>query len=205
MNVLHDDYIASAPEYAIPILEKIRKAMHKACPDVVETMKWSNPHYEHNGILGGVAAFKNHVNFGFWLGKRMRDPEGLLEIMGKTEIAVMRFESVDELPSQKTLVAYVEEALRLNEIAAKSPANRKARAEQPAKALSVPGDFASALRKNKTANKTFQNFSPTNRKEYIEWIHDAKREATRERRIVQSVEWIAEGKPRNWKHMKKWS
>ena len=108
----------------------------------------------------------------------------------------MRFESEEDLPSESVLIAYLKEARDLNE-------NAPDRPEEPEPSEdaepTVPGDLAAAIRRNKTAAKTFQNLEPAQRREYVEWIHDAKREATRERRIQQTVEWLAEGKTKGGK------
>jgi uncharacterized protein YdeI (YjbR/CyaY-like superfamily) len=72
-----------------------------------------------------------------------------------------------------------------------------------AKELIVPDYFLKELRRNKAALNTFETFSPSNKKEYVMWITDAKTEETRAKRIEQALEWMEEGKPRNWKYMKK--
>lgn len=203
----HDEYIAAAPEFAQPILEKLRKVVHKACPDVEETIKWSSPHFEHQGILAGMAAFKKHVSFAFWRGKELSDPDGLFEGVGRTNMCALKIEKVADLPPEGVLVRYLKEAIKLNEAAAKAPngkekpAGRKASAKRTVKA---PPDLMAALRKKKRALATFEGFSYSNRKEYVEWVTEAKREATRAKRIEQAVAWMAEGKPRNWKYMKNW-
>lgn len=201
----HDQYIAKAPEFAVPILEKLRKAVHKACPGVEETMKWSAPHYEQNGILAGVAAFKRHVRFTFWRGKHLEDPEGLLEVLGSSDMAAFTVEQVSELPPQRVLVSYLEQAAMLNSADARpEPAKRAKKKAAGKRTIEAPADLKRALAKCKPAQKTFDAFSYSNRKEYVEWIEEAKREATREKRIATAIEFMREGKPRNWKYMKEW-
>lgn len=203
----HDAYIAKAPEYAVPILEKLRKAVHKACPDVEESIKWSAPHFDYHGILIGVAAFKQHVRVAFWRGKHMQDSEGLLEVIGTTDMAALTAQKASELPPQKVLTAYIKEAMQLNETAASAPAKpgkRVAKKQTAKRTLSIPPDLEAALAKHKQARKTFDEFSYSNRKEYIEWITEAKREATRAKRVATAIEYLREGKPRNWKYMKEW-
>jgi uncharacterized protein YdeI (YjbR/CyaY-like superfamily) len=191
-----DRYIANAPEFAQPILTKIRKAFHKACPDIEETMKWSVPFFDYKGVVGSMAAFKQHVGWGFWKGKLMSDPEQLMQ-GERTGMGGMRVESVKDLPSEKIMIDYIKEAVRLNEEGVKS---ERVRAKKPA--LEMPDDLAGALKKNKAASKAFEGFAPGQRREYIEWITGAKQEATRKKRLDQAIEWIAEGKPRNWKYIK---
>ena len=212
----HDAYIESAAPFAVPILRKLRSVMRKACPGVQETMKWSAPHFEHEGILAGMAAFKEHVNFGFWKGKEMSDPQGLLAGVGKTGIGTMRLEKLSDLPPERILIQYVHEAVRLNEGArndtrgrakkgAKKGAKKAAKKSRAKKEIEAPPELLAALKKSKKALATFEGFSYSNRKEYVEWITEAKRDATREERIRTAVEWMAQGKPRNWKYMKGWS
>lgn len=207
MKSPHDAYIAKSPEFAQPILAKIRAAMHKACPDVVEAMKWSTPAFEHQGAMTGMAAFKAHVNMSFWRGMLMEDSEGLFTSVGNTSMGFMRFEKLSDVPSQRVLTRYIKEAMKLNEAAALERKTRKPSAKKPAakkKTVKAPADLMAALKKSKAALATFEDFSYSNKKEYVEWVTEAKREETREKRIATAVAQMKEGKPRNWKYMKKW-
>ena len=201
----HDEYIARAAAFAVPILTKIRKVVHKACPDVEETMKWSTPHFDHDGPIAGMAAFKAHVSFGLWRGRELSDPDGLLEIVGKTGIGSMRLEKPSDLPSERVLLRYLKEAVRLNEAARAAPRKKSTTRRAPKKELPVPPALAAALAKHRRARATFDGFSWSHRKEYIEWIAEAKRDATRTKRVQTAIEYLSEGKPRNWKYMKEWS
>lgn len=190
-----DAYIRKSPDFAKPILERLRAAWHKACPGIEETIKWGVPYFVHNGLVGGMAAFKSHVSLGFWRTKEMRDPAGLF---GEgSSMSASRIHGLDELPPEKVLLSYIREAVALN----KSGAGKSER--KPARVPSLPADFRAAMQASRKALASFEKFPPSQRKEYIEWITEAKQAATRERRIVQAVEWLAEGKPRNWKYMKK--
>ena len=184
-----DRYIAKAAPFAQPILEKIRKAFHKADPEIQEVMKWSFPHFEHNGIVGSMAAFKQHVSWGFWKAKLMSDPQD-----ERTKVT-----SVKDLPSEKEMIEQIREAVRLNEEGVKiERAPRVERGE-----ADVPSDLAAALKKTAAAKKTFDGFSPSQRREYVEWITEAKQDATRQKRLAQAIEWMSEGKSRNWKYERK--
>lgn len=195
-----DRYIEKAAPFARPILERIRKAFHKAHPDVQETMKWSVPHFEYKGVLGSMAAFKQHVGWGFWKASLMNDPHGILAAPGEhAAMGGSRVTDVSEIPSEKILVQYVREAIRLNEEGIK--VQRAPRAAP--RTLEVPEDLSVALKKMPAARKTFEAFSPSHRHEYIEWITEAKQPATREKRLAQTVEWLTEGKSRNWKYERK--
>lgn len=192
-----DAYIAKSAEFAKPILEKIRKAFHKAHPQIEETIKWGFPHFEHKGVLGSMAAFKNHVSWGFWKGSLMNDPEGIINVVGDTTMGHNKVTKASELPSEKVIVAYVREAIRLNEEGVKVPRAPRSKVVE----AEVPADLAAALKKSPAARKTFENFPPSQKNEYVTWITEAKQEATRKRRLAQAIEWMSEGKYRNWKYM----
>lgn len=189
-----DAYIEKSAPFAQAILEKLRDLFHKACPEMQEVMKWSFPHFEYKGIVGSMAAFKQHCSFGFWKGKLMKDPNKLFA--GDSSMSGMKVSSVKDLPSDKVLLAYIKEAVALNEDGIKAPKAKK----PPKKALVVPDYFMAALTKNKEALAVFQAFSPSHQREYVEWVTEAKQDATRDKRLAQAIEWMAEGKARNWKY-----
>ena len=189
-----DAYIAKAKPFAQPILRRIRQAVHAGCPDVVETIKWSVPAFEYKGPMCGMAAFKAHCLMGFWKGT-------LVKSMPKDTVTQAgggwgRFESVDDLPDQKLMIRMVKEAAALNDAGIKVPRAAKA----PKAPLKAPAYLLAALAKNKKAARAWAAFSPSHQREYIEWITDAKTDATRGRRLDTAVVWIAEGKGRNWKY-----
>jgi uncharacterized protein YdeI (YjbR/CyaY-like superfamily) len=192
-----DAYISEAASFAQPILKHLREIVHSACPGVQETIKWRFPHFDHKGILCGMAAFKAHCALGFWKASLIMDgdPESEREAMGHFG----KITTLADLPPDKILVGYVRKAAALNEAGVKAP-NRSKPRQKPAP-LEIPDYFSVALRKNKKAQKAFDGFSYSHRKEYVEWITEAKRDATRERRLATALEWLAEGKPRNWKHL----
>ena len=195
-----DAYIAKAAPFAQPILEKIRDAFHAAHPDIEEVMKWSFPHFQYKGIVGNMAAFKNHVSWGFWKAQLMSDPKGILNAMGdKTAMGGAKVTSEKELPPKKVMVEYVREAIRLNDEGIKAERAPSTRSASP---IEVPDDLAAALKRDKKARETFDNFSPSHKREYIEWITEAKQEATRQKRLATTLEWLAEGKARNWKYQR---
>lgn len=187
-----DAYIAAAADYARPILTELRARVHAACPGVSETMKWSTPSFESSGLLGGMAAFKAYCSFGFWKEKLLRTDEGLraaVEQVGKVT-------AVGDLPSRAAFAKVVKRAAELNASGTKVP---RAKAK-PKPAIAMHAEFKRALAAAKAAQKHFDGFSPSAKREYLEWIAGAKQEATRARRIEQAVEWIGDGKHRNWKY-----
>jgi hypothetical protein len=190
-----DAYIANAAPFARPVLTRIRSAVHKGCPDVQETMKWSFPHFDYKGMLCGMAAFKEHCTFGFWKASLLTGagvPEKGTDAMGQFG----RITSLDDLPSEKELVALVRQAARLNDEGVKVMRTPKAPKPMP----KAPPAFLKALRANTRAKGTYDAFSPSHRREYLEWITEAKTDATRDKRIASTIEWLAEGKSRNWKY-----
>lgn len=184
-----DAYIAKSPEFAKPILTYIRETVHAACPDVVETMKWSSPFFDHHGPLCQMAAFKQHCGFGFWQGALV------VEESGESGGPWRHLTSVKDLPSKKALTAYVRKAVAINEAGTKIERPKR---EKPA--LETPDDLTAALKKNAKARKTFEAFSPSAQREYVEWIVGAKTAATRDKRLATALEWMAEGKRRHWKY-----
>ena len=193
-----DAYIAASAPFARPILAHLRAVVHAAVPEVEETMKWSFPHFVHQGILCSMASFKAHCAFGFWMGALIveGDADRSAEAMGQ----LGRITSIDDLPPKRTLTAWIRRAKELNEQGVKVAGARKPSRStvEPA----VPDAFAKALRGNARARAAFDAFPPSHRREYIQWIAEAKRDETRERRITQALEWIAEGKQRNWKYQR---
>jgi uncharacterized protein YdeI (YjbR/CyaY-like superfamily) len=190
-----DAYIEKSAPFARPILVHLREVVHAACPEVVETIKWGMPSFEHKGLLCGMAAFKQHATFGFW--KHAQVVEGdrkALDAMG----SFGKLTSVADLPPKRALAGYVKKAKKLNDDGV--PAVREKRA--PRKALPMPPEFTAALAKNKRARATFEGFPPGKRREYVDWIAEAKGADTRQRRLAQAIEWLAEGKARNWKYEK---
>lgn len=191
-----DAYIEKSADFAQPILTHLRKLVHKACPEVKETIKWSMPSFEYKGILCGFAAFKQHATFGFWKQKLMETDAFPAE---KTAMGSFgRIESKKDLPADKVIIGLVHQAMELNEKGIK-PAKKKPAAK---KELLVPEVLANALKKNKAARETFDNFPYSCKKEYVEWITEAKTDATRDKRLATTLEWLAEGKRRNWKYEK---
>lgn len=192
-----DAYIAKAAPFAQTILQHIRKLVHKACPDITETMKWSFPHFEYKGVVCSMAAFKQHCAFGFWKASIMKDPNKIMQIKDRGAMGHFdRITTVKDLPADKIMIAYIKEAVQLNENGIKLPAKTKTTRKE----IVVPADIIAALKKNSKAKKVFEAFSPSHQKEYIEWITEAKTEPTRIKRLNTMLEWLEEGKDRNWKY-----
>jgi uncharacterized protein YdeI (YjbR/CyaY-like superfamily) len=196
-----DAYIAKAQPFAQPILKHIRELVHKACPDTEETMKWSFPHFDYKGsMMCSMAAFKQHMAFGFWKASIMKDPDKILTIKDREAMGHLgQIKSKADLPQHKIMIKYIKEAARLNDEGINVPSKTKPKEK---KELVVPAYITKAFSKNKKALKTFEEFSYSHKKEYVEWITEAKTDETREKRISTAIEWLAEGKNRNWKYAK---
>jgi uncharacterized protein YdeI (YjbR/CyaY-like superfamily) len=196
-----DAYIGKAAPFARPILKHLRKVVHAGCPKVEETIKWGMPSFEYKGILCGMAAFKQHAVFGFWKEKVLAKR---LPLDVRTEKDGMGtygcLKSVGDLPPATHLERLVVEAAKINDAGIKATPGRR---RTPRPALPVPASFLAAIRKNRKALAAFEAFSPSHRREYVEWVTEAKREETRAQRIATSVAWMAEGKPRMWKYQRK--
>ena len=191
-----DAYIAHSAPFAQPILKHLRKVVHAGCPGVQETLKWSMPHFDYKGMMCGMAAFKAHCSFGFWkaeilFGHDKREEQEAMGHFGKIT-------SLADLPPEQELIGYVRKAAALNEAGIKNPRSPKANAKR--EPLDIPDFFAEALRSNRKAREHFERFSYSHRKEYVDWLAEAKRDSTREQRLATTLEWLAAGKPRNWKY-----
>jgi uncharacterized protein YdeI (YjbR/CyaY-like superfamily) len=186
-----DAYIERARPFARPILKKLRGLFHKGCPKLEEKMKWGAPSYEHQGIIGMTPAFKEHVRCVFWNKSMLREPEKSLA----RSMMAGKFKLVSDLPGDAKIVAVIREVAGLNVKGIKM--SRKVVKRPPPK---TPGDFLKALKKNGKAMEVFEGFSPSHKREYVEWIMEAKRAETRERRIGKAIEMLEEGKSQNWKY-----
>lgn len=195
-----DAYISKSPDFAQPILKYLREIVHEACPDVVETVKWSNPTFDHHGIMVGFSAFKQYCVLGFWKAPLLiLDGKPVSKELESGAGQFGKLTSIKDLPSRSKLVKLVKDAAKLNEEGI--TVERKPR---PApKHVVVPPDLIKALKLNTKARITFEGFSPSHKREYVEWIVEAKTAETRQRRVGQALEWMSEGKPRNWKYMRK--
>lgn len=188
-----DAYIDKAAPFAQPILKAIRERVHAACPTAEETLKWSMPSFLYKGrILVGMASFKGHAALNFWRGSELTGRTPAIE---KTMGQFGRLASVDDLPSEPEFTDLVRQAMALEDAGVKAPALKK-----PREAIDMPADFDAALAADPAARATFDAFAPSKRRDYLEWVTDAKRPETRAKRIEQSVAWLAEGKARHWKY-----
>jgi len=194
-----DEYIAKSADFAKPIMNHIRNVVHDACPDVEEVLKWGMPNFLYKGIMCNMAAFKGHCAFGFWKRKLIFNGEQA-NASEKAMGNFGRITKISDLPSKKILMNYVKKAMELNKEGVERPPARKAKKKID---LTVPPYLANFLKKNKKALAAFEKFSPTNKREYVMWIAEAKTDETRKKRLETAVEWMSESKVRNWKYKKK--
>jgi uncharacterized protein YdeI (YjbR/CyaY-like superfamily) len=201
LNPKVDAYIAKSQPFAQPILTHIRGLVHKACPEVEEVIKWSMPFFPVRGvILGHMAAFKQHCALGLW-GPEMNailNADGLHSENGMGSLG--KITSLKDLPPDKKMLTYYRHAAELILTGQRTTSLVRPKEKKPKPALEVPAELTAALKKNKTAAKVFAGFSPSCQREYADWITEARRPETKEKRIAQAIEWIAEGKQRNWKY-----
>jgi len=197
-----DAYIAKSADFAKPILTHLRNLLHDNCPSVEETMKWSFPHFMYKGrsdrdprILCSMASFKQHCAFGFWYVDNVTGDQQAAPAMGQYG----RITSLSDLPKDKALVGQIKEAIKVHDEGLKA---RSAPRQPAKKELEISDYLTAALKKNKKAMATFEGFNYSNKKEYVEWITDAKTEETRKKRLDTAIEWMSEGKVRNWKYIK---
>ena len=194
-----DTYINKAAPFAQPIMRHIRRLVHKACPEVEETIKWGFPHFDYKGVMISMAAFKEHCTLNFWKARLIP----AIAPVDEEDSAMGQFgriTAISDLPDDSILLGYMLEAKRLNDENIKLPQKPKETGNQE---LIVPDDLSAALLENPLASDTWDKFSYSHRKEYVNWIKEAKTETTRNNRLATSIEWLAEGKPQNWKYAKK--
>ncbi|MFD1255654.1 YdeI family protein [Mucilaginibacter terrae] len=186
-DIRQDDYIANAAEFAQPILIHLRQLIHDAAPQIQETMKWSMPFYDYKGPVCQLAGFKQHCTFGFWKGSLLSDQHNILErseAMGH----LGRITTLAGLPTDEILIQYIQEAVELNEKGVKI-VKAKSTVKTP---LVVPGYFADLLKEHPQAEIQFNAYSYSHKKEYLEWITEAKTEATRQKRMLTAIQWLSE-------------
>lgn len=189
-----DAYIEKSADFAKPILTHIRNLVHRAFPDITETLKWSMPAFEHKGLVCGFAAFKQHCAFNFW--KQSLLEQGAFPAEKTAMGSFGRITSKKDLPADAVMIKLIRQAVELNDKGIKVEKKKTAATKE----LLVPDYVTAALKMNKAAQKTFENFPYSCKKEYVEWITEAKTDPTRERRLATTIEWLAEGKRRNWKY-----
>lgn len=197
-----DDYINNSESFAQPLLKYFRSSIHAVCPEVEETFKWGMPMFLYQkSILCHMAAFKKHASFSFWLSSKMTDPHNIF--IGEANSGMGQFgkvTTINQMPSKEVLFQYIKEAMQLKEAGEKM----KSGTQKIPRQLNIPDAMTHALNNHPVAKANFENFSQSNKNDYIEWISDAKTETTRQRRMTQMLEWLEENKPRNWKYMKKY-
>ncbi len=201
-----DAYVAKSADFAKPILSHLRTLIHENCPTAEETMKWSFPHFMYKSagdgksrVLCSMASFKQHCAFGFWYsGGWIMSDESKPSSEGMGQYG--KITSLADLPKDKALIKQIKAAVKLHDSGIK-PAARTRSTDK--KELEIPDYFIAALKKNKKALATFEQFNYSNKKEYVDWVTEAKTDETRKRRLETSVEWMSEGKARNWKYQKK--
>lgn len=200
-NPLIDQYIENAQEFAQPILKHIRNLVHEVCPQVEEKMKWSFPHFDYKGsMMCSMASFKQHVAFGFWKSSLIIDEHGWLQTENREAMGNLgKITSIKELPEEGVFKEYIAQACLLNEEGISLPKPAKKKLSQK---VTVPDYILKEISKNIQAIKTFEAFSPSHKREYINWIDEAKTEPTRLKRLATAVEWMSEGKVRDWKYKK---
>lgn len=196
-----DLYIEKSQDFAKPILNHLRELIHKSCPEIQEKIKWNFPCFDYkNSILCSMASFKQHCAFGFWLSEKMDDPEGIFIQKEETAMGQLgRIKTLEDLPSDEILIRYIYHAMDLIDTGVKLS---KKDISKEQKVLTVPFQLEQAFRSNDKARSTFEKFSFSNQKEYVTWITDAKTDSTRDKRIQTAIQWLEEGKVKNWKYIK---
>ncbi len=195
-----NQYILNSKDFAQPILIYLQSVVHKACPEVEEQLKWSFPNFIYKGkILCYMSSFKEHCSFGFWLAPMMADPDKIFNVSNEENTGMGQFgklKSIKDLPSEKILIKYIKQAMRLIDDGVSLPK----KSSKESKPILIPSIVINAFKKDLLAKNNFEKMSPSHQREYIEWIDEAKQESTKQRRVMQMMEWLKESKSRNWKY-----
>jgi uncharacterized protein YdeI (YjbR/CyaY-like superfamily) len=194
-----DAYIEKSADFAKPILNHLRELVHKASPEITETMKWSAPFFEYDDVLCFMMAFKQHCGFGFWKAGSLPDPHGLIKDEGNAG-SIGKLTSLADLPGDDILIWYIRQAMELKRVPSVKKTVKKVVAPRAIISTDTPDYLSQLLDKNRVAKEYFEKFSPSQKKEYITWFEDAKTEATRNKRLAEGLAWISEGKTRHWKY-----
>ena len=194
-----DAFIEKSPEFAKPILTYLRQLVHETSPLLTETIKWGFPFFDYKGVVCQMAAFKEHCSFGFWKATLLNDPNNALSIGDGSAGSFGRITKIEDLPSKEILQDFILQAIALNESGKKTPEAEK-KASVPKTELVIPAYFTEYLKAYPNASLNFDRSSYSHKKEYVEWIIDAKSEATRQKRMETAAGWLAEGKSRHWKY-----
>lgn len=199
-NPAIDEYINKSEDFARPILNHLREIIHQACPEVSEVIKWSFPNFEYRGqILCSMASFKKHCSFGFWLGAEMEDPDNILNKVGNTSMGNFgKITSISSLPKDILIIKYIHEAMKLSENGVK----KKTSSTTDKKSLIIPEYIIEFIEKHPKAKDVFNNFSYSCKKEYVQWIEEAKQESTKLKRLEKAIIMMEEGKEFNWQYKK---
>ena len=145
-------------------------------------------------ILAIMAAFKRHAALNFWRGQDLCGDKAQADGMGQFG----KLTSIPDLPANEELDRLIRQAA---ELATSAPAPRQTK-NAPKPPPEMHPDFAAALEKAPRAKAALGGFPASAQREYLEWVAQAKQEATRQKRIATAVEWLGEGKRRNWKYEK---
>jgi hypothetical protein len=107
-----DEYVAGVGGWRAEAITAIRQMVREAAPKATESVKWAQPVYEENGPFAWIKAYKTYVNFGFWRGSQLSDPQGRLagdgDLMRHIKIA-----GLSDL-NKPALKKFVREAAKLN-------------------------------------------------------------------------------------------
>jgi len=196
-----DAYILNTAPFAQPILNELRATLETAEPELEETIKWGFPCFTFQSkLICSFSAYKNHCVFRFWQGSNLKDSAGILTKVGETEMGELsKIKNLEDLPNSEILINYIREAIELSKKKSTKTIVSEKKITIDLKSYDLQEIFSSFP---KQAEK-FDTFSPSHRKEYISWINEAKTEDTKLKRIKTMMEWLLEGKSRNWKYEKK--
>lgn len=199
-----DRYLAKKPKWAREMLAHLRELMHQADPEVEEVIKWGAPFFQSPHLVAGMSGYTKHIRFCFWKGVDLKDTTGEFTVVGKSGMSAATWGSIEEMPADAKLLRMMKQAVKAGRSAAKEEAKKSATKKgkrlDPRRPHPVPTDLAKALKKDAKARKVFEAFPWSDRRDYVQWLEEAKRDATREKRLEATIALLREGKTRHWKY-----
>lgn len=185
-------YIEKATPEFKEVMIALRSVLNNPNFDIKEDWKWGAPNFNNEGMICWLAHFRNHVGMNFFKGTLIKDKYNLFthyrEEKGNRQL---KFSDINQIIPEQ-IEYYIEEAIKLNQ--------ENIKVVKKEIDTSLPLDLETELNNNPKAKMFFESLAPSYKRDYIEWIEEAKREATRTKRLATTMEWLSEGKKKNWKY-----
>lgn len=189
-----EEYLEKLTDHKDTVL-RLRAILQQT--ELNETLKWGIPSYQINGKnVVGIGAFKSYAGLWFYNGSFLKDASKVLinAQEGKTKgLRQWRFTSLDEL-DETLIMEYVLEAIQ------NQKEGKEVKAEK--KPLVIPNELREALAADLQLSEAFDELKLTTKREFAEYIQEAKREQTKADRLAKIIPMIKVGMGLNDKYKK---